>query len=469
MKKITLLLLGLLVMTNANADNNQYLPVLTEGKSWEVATIDNDFLSDTTGYYNISVGCDTIVNDLTCKKIEIVPKESGKNQMTAVAYEQDGKVWNVKEDGSMVLLFDIGLHLNDVIDGGCVVEYEDYILMNGIKRKRLIIDSGLDCKCENAFFYIVEGIGVSTDVWIPNLGIAGVGEFCAMLSCSENGETLFTNKDFKMENEYVPLVREGVVWEYVGYRHEDENENVPQTYVLYTLEFSGTTTINGQLYHNIYRTDYDDLGNAKEPYLAAYVREEDKVVTAIDNYDHYYWWDIPEVLYDFNRPMFLPDEAYYEYPNEAPFDYDNPASVSMIQVEVGETLRGGYYIENEYSYYGDSFKTIEGIGVDCYFGDLLVPYRDYCTCENPLAGLSAVYENGELVYKGCKYDQAQQMKHKKEDVNCDGDVTLADVTALYDFLLGNISEAPASYDVNGDGIVTAYDITAIYNIILGIK
>jgi hypothetical protein len=86
-----------------------------------------------------------------------------------------------------------------------------------------------------------------------------------------------------------------------------------------------------------------------------------------------------------------------------------------------------------------------------------------------LAGLSAVYENGELVYKGCKYDQAQQMKHKKEDVNCDGDVTLADVTALYDFLLGNISEAPASYDVNGDGIVTAYDITAIYNIILGIK
>ena len=27
-----------------------------------------------------------------------------------------------------------------------------------------------------------------------------------------------------------------------------------------------------------------------------------------------------------------------------------------------------------------------------------------------MSGLSAVYENGELVYKGCKYDEAQQLK-----------------------------------------------------------
>ncbi|MBR5029725.1 MAG: hypothetical protein IKX63_01295, partial [Muribaculaceae bacterium] len=29
---------------------------------------------------------------------------------------------------------------------------------------------------------------------------------------------------------------------------------------------------------------------------------------------------------------------------------------------------------------------------------------------NPMSGLSAVYENGELVYQGCKYDEAQQLK-----------------------------------------------------------
>ena len=27
-----------------------------------------------------------------------------------------------------------------------------------------------------------------------------------------------------------------------------------------------------------------------------------------------------------------------------------------------------------------------------------------------MAGLSAVYEDGELVYKGCLYDEAQQLK-----------------------------------------------------------
>ena len=86
-----------------------------------------------------------------------------------------------------------------------------------------------------------------------------------------------------VENEYVPLVREGVVWEYVGYYH-DWPEDGYEKIQLYTLEFNGTTVINGKTYYNIYRTYYDKQGNAKEPYLAAYVREEGKLVTAIENY-----------------------------------------------------------------------------------------------------------------------------------------------------------------------------------------
>ena len=55
------------------------------------------------------------------------------------------------------------------------------------------------------------------------------------------------------------------------------------------------------------------------------------------------------------------------------------------------------------------------------------------------------------------------------DVNNDEAVTSADVTTLYDFMLGNTNEAPASYDVDGDGVVTTADITAIYNVILGLQ
>ena len=53
------------------------------------------------------------------------------------------------------------------------------------------------------------------------------------------------------------------------------------------------------------------------------------------------------------------------------------------------------------------------------------------------------------------------------DVNGDGTVTAADVTALYDFLLNNDSTNLLNGDQNGDGNITAGDITAVYSILLG--
>ena len=83
-----------------------------------------------------------------------------------------------------------------------------------------------------------------------------------------------------------------------------------------------------------------------------------------------------------------------------------------------------------------------------------------------MASLAAVYENGELVYKGNAYEKAQSMKNPVVgDVNEDGEVTSADITALYDMLLSNIFFDAG--DVDGDGSVTSADITAVYNILLG--
>lgn len=53
------------------------------------------------------------------------------------------------------------------------------------------------------------------------------------------------------------------------------------------------------------------------------------------------------------------------------------------------------------------------------------------------------------------------------DVNGDGYVTAADVTAIYDYLLNGNQTYIATIDVNDDGVVTSADVTAIYNIILG--
>lgn len=53
------------------------------------------------------------------------------------------------------------------------------------------------------------------------------------------------------------------------------------------------------------------------------------------------------------------------------------------------------------------------------------------------------------------------------DVNGDGTVTAADITALYSFLLNNDVTNLINGDQNNDGNITAGDVTAVYNILLG--
>ena len=54
-----------------------------------------------------------------------------------------------------------------------------------------------------------------------------------------------------------------------------------------------------------------------------------------------------------------------------------------------------------------------------------------------------------------------------EDVDRDGYITCADVTAIYDILLGISNTFESTADVNGDGYITNADITLLFNILLG--
>lgn len=59
----------------------------------------------------------------------------------------------------------------------------------------------------------------------------------------------------------------------------------------------------------------------------------------------------------------------------------------------------------------------------------------------------------------------------KSDVNKDGEITIADVTALVDIILGKDAETTLydheAADVNGDNTITIADVTALVDIILG--
>jgi hypothetical protein len=54
------------------------------------------------------------------------------------------------------------------------------------------------------------------------------------------------------------------------------------------------------------------------------------------------------------------------------------------------------------------------------------------------------------------------------DVNADGSVSVADVTALVNIVLGKTREYNEKMaDVNGDGNVSVADVTALVNLVLG--
>ena len=70
-------------------------------------------------------------------------------------------------------------------------------------------------------------------------------------------------------------------------------------------------------------------------------------------------------------------------------------------------------------------------------------------------------------HNGAYYDVNGLLNFDKADVNLDGAVNAADVTALYNIILGNDNTWLFNADVNSDNAVNAADVTAVYNIILG--
>lgn len=74
---------------------------------------------------------------------------------------------------------------------------------------------------------------------------------------------------------------------------------------------------------------------------------------------------------------------------------------------------------------------------------------------------------GETHTVKIKFTHGEQQVVVPGDVNGDGNVTAADVTALYSILLSNDYTGVVNADQSGDGQVTAADVTAVYNILLG--
>ena len=132
------------------------------------------------------------------------------------------------------------------------------------------------------------------------------------------------------------------------------------------------------------------------------------------------------------------------------------------------------YSCNRYAYVDESGEVqcylIEGIGIDSRdMGDLLAPftrkpdpdadYQEYC-------GLSHVIKDGKIIYKGMRYN-AEAVEGNPYDVDGDGQVNIADVTALVDMLMSPQTLLMQHADVDGSGELNIADVTFLIDYILG--
>lgn len=191
MKKILSLLLMLTLCASMFAQSSQYIETLTEGKTWKVLIY--SYSSDDRGYVIYRVSGDTIVNERKCKRIQVVEQKSPIRPQVhypnMAAFEEDGKIYRLKEGETPSLVIDFTLNVGDVMseekDFNKVTNV-DYVTVDGIPRKRIVFGDNDICW--------VEGIGANCDFFIDTFVYSSV--YRNLLECYDNDRLIFTWEDF---------------------------------------------------------------------------------------------------------------------------------------------------------------------------------------------------------------------------------------------------------------------------------
>ncbi len=179
-----------------------YLPVLTEGRMWKLSYTYRGSRQDIPdAYMTITVDGDSIVDGKICKKLLVDYRTlvSAVYPKYIVAYEKGGKAYMIDEDGEEHLIMDMSLHEGDAVDEVQTVLEEDYIEIDGIRRKRLMIDSGIDHIDGEYLYYMVEGVGLSKDEFVFTGLIDENIYFHRLLACYDDGKCIFSTADFDKE------------------------------------------------------------------------------------------------------------------------------------------------------------------------------------------------------------------------------------------------------------------------------
>ena len=454
--------MSLLGIICAQANEVDYCPVLSEGKSWEVVAVNDGNIS---GHYMFSVAGDTIVAGMACKKISIVSKDNSAVTSQVLAHEKNGKVCQVKSDGTTTLLFDMSLGVGDDMLSGIVTQVDE-IVVNGAHRKRQVIDSGVDMV--DCYFYAVEGIGLNTTrfVWNHDPGIGELGDNFFMLYCYQDGEKIFSASDFTAAQvgDYHPLVREGVRW-HTAYIENPGMMESNYHYVDNKIEFRGDTILSGVTYKKCYM--YETTSWTPDARLICYAREASGKVMIVYDEDHCDWFAVDETYTIPGVYCYLTGErVFYDFSDMEGFvecwdTSDKIVSVDSIPFNTNEVTR--YVMADGYNHV---YYIVEGVGCDKPDHSVcpIMPFADPPTGNVSRWGGLIMLTNldDEPLYKGSLYEKYRMQEYT--DLNGDGKVDISDINEAINVMLG---KSAAAADVNGDGACDIADVNAVINAMLG--
>ena len=447
-KTILITILALLGITQAVAQEYEYVPFVREGVKW-VYYINYPEWSNPNPNFNVGLNYrtleikgDVVINGKTYKAMHKYSGDAIDPHIDTIPIylrEEDNVVYGIIPDGKMY--YDCPIKISWLIDeyngeefvlydfndqesfwdGILNIDFDDcyefistqFITLGSHRAKQYVN------KYNGTDFYFIEGIGIDTFtngfMLYPFMGRLLSGPMFHLSHVIENDEIVYKSVNYLEpepdDYEYVPFVREGVKWVYyINNYHFDLTVNPAQgCNICYrTLEIKGDTVINGKAYKAMHKYSGSAI-NEENDTIPIYLREENKIVYGIvpdgkyyddcfifnactaDDIDPYDGHEF--VLYDFNDPV-----GYWK--SFIPEDY---AGDWTFDLEYTDFITVGDHIAKRYDFYIPDFIMIEGIGAITYNGTPLSffnpQFSDFFALHY---GLYHVLENDEVVYKTYK-------------------------------------------------------------------
>ena len=314
--KLLFTLLALLGMTQAAAQEYEYVPFVREGVKWTYSIDDYRFFEDyetnpargdNKVYRTLEIKGDTVINGKTYKAMhmctddvysepkDVVPIYLREENKMVYGIVPDGKHYDDATLGHMAIYSGEEFLLYDFQDP--VTYWENLInddwlniplQMDTIKVGGHYVKRLFDERQEGDYFQIIEGIGAMGMNSYPLCFLMPVAtgihmsEYYSLVKVEEDGAVIYPHPGYA-EDRYMPLIQEGVKWVnvHVVINDGDTTKNY------YTYEFKGNypeTDSYNRVFKAVYSKNCDANGAGYgEERLVAGLREDEACILSFRN------------------------------------------------------------------------------------------------------------------------------------------------------------------------------------------